>query len=85
MQKKVREEILKAFEAELKELVRNVLEMLRREEQKAGLLGAFGDHPCPLGCRSKHPEDLHVSVKGFTGLFIHPKASLGSSKLLQRK
>uniref|UniRef100_A0A7C2PF02 IS256 family transposase n=1 Tax=candidate division WOR-3 bacterium TaxID=2052148 RepID=A0A7C2PF02_UNCW3 len=33
MQKKVREEMVKAFEAELKELVRDLLESFMREER----------------------------------------------------
>jgi len=36
---------------------------------KAGLLGAFGDHLCPLRCRSKHEEDLPLLRKNLRGFY----------------
>ena len=129
--KKARNKMVKAFEAELKELVRGLLEALMREERAMylethltsangyytrdllTLVGPVEDlkvprvregdfHPRILPYRKRASLELSEIIlalyavgvstrkishflEGIYGVFIHPKASLGSSKLPKRK
>ena len=47
---------------------------------------AFGDHPYPFRCGSKHQEDFPLLRRHLQGFSLIPnKASFSSSKLLQNK
>ena len=74
MQKKARDEMVKAFEAELKELVRGLLDALMREERAMYLethpTSANGYYTRDLLTLVGPVEDLKWGTKGFFPPFM---------------